>query len=72
MIPLWRIAIYAGNAAPVLLGLFMVYSACFRRSWGKGKRHPVTWQMRAFAGGFGLFFVIAGGRLLAKMAGLIR
>ena len=23
---------------PIMLGAFMLYSACFRRSWGKGKR----------------------------------
>ncbi len=42
-----------GGYAPILLGGFMLYSACFRRSWGKGKRFPVTWYMRLFAGGMG-------------------
>jgi hypothetical protein len=51
--------------APILLGAFMLYSACFRRSWGKGKRYPVTWYMRLFAGGMGLLLLSLGIRELA-------
>jgi len=50
--------------APILLGAFMLYSACFRRSWGKGKRYPVTWYMRLFAGGMGLLLLSLGIREL--------
>lgn len=50
----------AALACPISLGAFMLYSACFRRSWGKGKRYPVTWYMRVFAGGMGLLFIFLG------------
>ena len=56
----------AGISAPILLGAFMLYSACFRRSWGKGKRYPVTLNMRLFAGGMGLFLLISGTRELVR------
>jgi len=49
----------AGLCAPILLGAFMLYSACFRRSWGKGKRYPVTLNMRLFSGGIGLFLLFS-------------
>ena len=47
----------AGISAPILLGAFMLYSACFLRFWGKGKRFPVTLNMRLFAGAMGLFLL---------------
>jgi hypothetical protein len=53
-----------GGYAPILLGGFMLYSACFRRSWGKGKRFPVTWYMRLFAGGMGFLLWFFGIRLV--------
>jgi hypothetical protein len=53
-----------GRCAPILLGGFMLYSACFRRSWGKGKRFPVTWYMRLFAGGMGFLLLFFGIRLV--------
>ena len=56
----------AGICAPILLGAFMLYSACFRRSWGKGKRYPVTLNMRLFAGGMGLFLLFACTRELVR------
>lgn len=56
----------AGLCGPILLGAFMLYSACFRRSWGKGKRYPVTWYMRLFAGGFGLFLIFSCIRELVR------
>ena len=46
-----------GLGAPILLGAFMFYSACFSQFWGKGKRYPVTLKMRLFAGGMGLFLL---------------
>lgn len=59
-----RVVILAGLCAPILLGAFMLYSACFSRSWGKGKRYPVTWYMRLFAGGMGFLLLFFGIRLL--------
>ena len=56
----------AGLCAPMLLGAFMLYSACFRRSWGKGKRYPVTWYMRLFAGGMGLLLLFVSSRELVR------
>lgn len=53
-----------GSYVPILLGGFMVYSACFRRSWGKGKTFPVTWYMRWFAGGMGFLLLFSGIRLV--------
>ena len=54
----------AAYSAPALLGTFMLYSACFRRSWGKGKRFPVTRYMRLFAGGMGFLLLFLGIREL--------
>jgi hypothetical protein len=56
----------AGLCAPILLGAFMLYSACFRRSWGKGKRYPVMRYMRLFAGGMGLFLMFTCSRELVR------
>jgi len=42
----------------------MLYSASVRRSWGKGKRYPVTLYMRLFAGGMGLLLLFLGIREL--------
>ena len=54
----------AGLCAPILPGAFMLYSASVRRSWGKGKRYPVTLYMRLFAGGMGLLLLFLGIREL--------
>ena len=59
----------AGICAPILLGTFMLYSACFRRSWGKGTHYPVTLNMRLFAGGTGLFLMFSGTRELVRFLG---
>ena|ERR1700693_889424 len=56
----------AGLCAPILLGAFMLYSACFRRSWGKGKHHPVTLNMRLFAGSAGLLLLFGCVRELVR------
>ena len=56
----------AGLSAPILLGAFMLYSALFRRSWGKGKRYPVTLNMRLFAGGMGLLLLFFCTRELVR------
>jgi hypothetical protein len=49
---------------PIMLGAFMIYSACFRRSWGEGKHFPVTWYMRLFAGGMGFLLLFFGIRAM--------
>jgi hypothetical protein len=59
-------AAVAGLCAPILLGAFMLYSACFLRSWGKGKRYPVTLNARLFAGSAGLLLVFGCIRELAR------
>jgi hypothetical protein len=64
---IYAIAI-AGSGAPILLGAFMLYSACFRRSWGKGKRYPVTLNMRLFAGGVGLLLLVVCIRELVRFS----
>ena len=55
-------------SAPALLGAFMLYSACFRRSWGKGKRYPVTLSMRLFAGGIGFLLMFLDIRELVSFS----
>ena len=55
--PIDKVIYGVGLCAPILLGAFLFYSACFRRSWGKGKRYPVTLNMRLFAGVMGLFLL---------------
>ena len=66
---LYEVCVWGANLAPILLGAFMLYSACFRRSWGKGKRYPVTWYMRLFAGGMGFLFLFLGIRNILESVG---
>ena len=61
-------AYVVGLCAPILMAAFMLYSACFRRSSGKGKRYPVTWYMRLFAGGMGFLLLFYCIRALASFS----